>query len=287
MTSYDAEITYDTYADDDAQGDGLPRIQSRHGDPAANSAFRFFLAQENTFDGFEPSEPWRAHTEYFKATNTRVPGWACEALPMMIICARSQVYAKGPDGKRTSWVASWPKDAPKNSHGMHVDVLLYAKGLELLGPVVWSTNGSTTSFAIIGQKGTRQPEGGILSRIRDEVLSTADRLSAKVKTRAKAKAYWAFWATIAGAVDAKGAPVYTQPIAGGSVVTIPVPVLPAVLDGKWLAGVYVGADLDAYGRQLRAEYETWRTETRTDTPTPATNGNGRNVPQDVSDDVEF
>jgi hypothetical protein len=295
MSNYDeTEVQYDSY-DEGEQGDGLIRIQSRHGNPETGSVFRFFLGKDNVPEGFTPGAPWVAHKEYIKSAGKHIEGWKAEALPMMIICARAQAFRKGKDEKREAWVDSWPKDAPPNSHGMHCDVLLIARGLEELGPVVWSTNGASTSFAIISGKGKRQPQGGILERIRNEVLAEADRLSQKVKVRAKNKVYWAFWITIAGQTDKDDSPVYT-PTAGGNPITIPVPLLPPKVDGKWLAERYVGADLDAQGRALRAEYETWRTTRRTDsTPEPqqlmgiteagATRREGRNVPQPVEEEA--
>lgn len=281
MSNYDeTEVSYDSYDDEDGQGDGLPRIQSRHGNPEAGSTFRFFLGAEGLPEGFVPGAPWVAHKEYIKTASKWVEGWKAEALPMYIICARAQVFKKDKEGKREAWVDSWPKDAPPNSHGMHCDVLLVAQGLEALGPVVWSTNGSSTSFAIIGNKGKRQPQGGILARIRDEVLAEADRLSAKVKVRAKNKVYWAFWVTIAGQKDAKGQPIYT-PTPSGSPITIPVPVLPAKVDAAWLKANYVGADIDRYGRELRAEFETWRNTKRTE----SAQVEHRNIPEEVEADL--
>lgn len=283
MSNYDeTEVQYDSYDDEDGQGDGLPRIQSRHGNPEAGTGFRFFLGAENVPEGFVPGAPWVAHKEYIKSASKWVEGWKAEALPMYIICARAQVFKKDKEGKREAWVDSWPKDAPPNSHGMHCDVLLCAKGLEALGPVVWSTNGSSTAFAIIGNKGKRQPQGGILARIRDEVLAEADRLSAKVKVRAKNKVYWAFWITIAGQKDAKGQPVYT-PTPSGNPITIPVPVLPAKVDAAWLKQNYVGADIDQYGRALRAEYETWRNTKRAETALAEVEH--RNIPEEVETDL--
>jgi hypothetical protein len=177
MSNYDeTEVQYDSY-DEGEQGDGLIRIQSRHGNPETGSVFRFFLGKDNVPEGFTPGAPWVAHKEYIKSAGKHIEGWKAEALPMMIICARAQAFRKGKDEKREAWVDSWPKDAPPNSHGMHCDVLLIARGLEELGPVVWSTNGASTSFAIISGKGKRQPQGGILERIRNEVLAEADRLS--------------------------------------------------------------------------------------------------------------
>jgi hypothetical protein len=284
MSNYDeTEVTYDSYDDGDGQGDGLVRIQSRHGNPEIGSAFRFFLGANNVPEGFAPGAPWVAHQEYLKSKNEKIDGWKCEALPMYIICARAQPFKKDKDGKRTEWVESWPKNAPANSHAMHADVLLIAAGLEELGPVVWSTNGSSTAFAIISGKGKNQPQGGILERIRTEVLAEADRLSAKVKVRAKNKVYWAFWVTISGQADAKGNPVYTKTSSGGAI-TLPVPVLPAKVDGAWLATNYVGAEIDTYGRQVRAEYETWRSTKRTDEAQPAKAQGGRNVPQEIEEE---
>lgn len=287
MSNYDeTEVQYDSYDDDNGEGDGLPRIQSRHGSPEAGTTFRFFLGKENVPEGFIPGAPWVAHKEYIKAAGKHIEGWKAEELPMMIICARAQPYHKGADQKRDKWVETWPKDAPANSHGMHADVLLIAQGLEALGPVVWSTNSTSHAFAIVSGKNKRQPAGGILERIRNDVLAEADRVSSKIKVRAKNKVYWAFWITIAGQKDAKGEPVYT-PTSSGNAITVPVPVLPAKVDAKWLAAQYVGAESDTYGRQVRADYETWRNTRRTDTAQPSQPAkSGRNVPQPIEEEAE-
>lgn len=287
MSNYDeTEQQYDSYDDENGQNDGLTRIQSRHGNPETGSTFRFFLGRDSVPEGFTPGAPWTPHKEYIKSAAKHIEGWKADALPMMIICAKAQPFRKGKDEKREAWVDVWPKDAAPNSHGMHADVLLIAKGLEELGPVVWSTNGASTAFAIISGKGKRQPQGGILERIRNEVLAEADRLSKKVTVRAKNKVYWAFWVTVRGQTDKDGNPVYA-PTGGGNPITIPVPALPTKVDAKWLAEHYVGAELDTQGRDLRAQYETWRTTRRTDSAQPAAPSNGRNVPQPIEEEAEY
>lgn len=287
--SYDStDVQYDSYDESDRQGDGLITIQGRHGNPEAKTAFHFFLGKANVPDGFTPGAPWVAHEEYIKTKGETVEGWKAEELAMYIICARAQPYAKGADGKRTAWVEQWPKGAAPNSHAMHCDVLLVAQGLEELGPVKWVSNGSAISFAIIAGKGKEQPQGGILERIRCEVLEVADKLSPK--GRAKNRVYWAFWITIAGQRDPKsGKPIYTKTASGGAI-TIPVPILPPVVDAKWLKDNYVGAEIDLYGKEQRAIWETWRATKLTDDaqqPVKA-QANGRNVPVEVTEeDIPF
>lgn len=280
--SYDStDVQYDSYEDNDRQNDGLISIQGRHGNPEANSAFRFFLGKANVPEGFTPGAPWVAHQEYIKQKGEWVEGWKAEELPMYIICARAQPFAKDKDGKRVGWVDKWPKGAPANSHAMHCDVLLVAQGLEELGPVKWVSNGSAISFAIVAGKGKEQPQGGILERIRSEVLEVADKLSPK--GRAKNRVYWAFWITIAGQKDAKGKPIYTKTPSGGTI-TIPVPLLPPVVDAKWLVANYVGAEIDLYGKAQRALWELWRATKMTDDALPVAPQNGKNVPQPVEEE---
>lgn len=279
--SYDStDVQYDSYDDGERQGDGLISLQGRHGNPEARTAFHFFLGKENVPEGFTPGAPWVAHDEYIKQKGETVEGWKADELPMYIICARAQPYAKGADGKRTAWLEQWPKGAAANTVAQHVDVLLVAQGLEALGPVKWVSNGSAISFAIVAGKSPRQPQGGILERIRTEVLAEADRLSPKA--RARNNVYWAFWVTIAGQKDAKGKPVYTKTASGGAI-TIPVPLLPATVDAAWLKANYVGADIDIYGKEIRALYEVWRSTKMTDEPQPA--ASGRNVPQPIEEEV--
>lgn len=275
--SYDStEVTYDSYSDDERQNDGLISIQGRHGIPEAKTAFHFFLGKANVPESFTPGAPWVAHDEYIKTKGETVEGWKADELAMYIICVRGQPYQKGADGKRIAWVDRWPKGAAPNSHAMHVDVLLVAQGLEELGPVKWVSNGSAISFAIVAGKGKEQPQGGILERLRSEVLAKADELSPK--GRAKNKVYWAFWVTIAGQRDAKGNVVYTKTPSGGAI-TIPVPLLPPVVDAKWLKDNYVGAEIDLYGKEQRALWEEWRATKMTDEAQPV--ATGRNVPQEV------
>jgi hypothetical protein len=276
--SYDqTDVQYDQYSDSDGQGDGLISIQGRHGNPEAKSGFHFFLGKANVPDGYTPGAPWEAGQEFIKQKGEWVDGWKCDALAMRIICVRAQPFEKDKDGRRLRWVEQWPKNAPANSHAMHCDVLMIASGIEDLGPVKWVSNGSAISFAIVAGKGKEQPQGGILERIRSEVLTVADQLSPK--GRAKAKVYWAFWITIAGQVDSKGKTVYTKTPSGG-VITLPAPVLPEVVDKKWLIDNYAGPEADLEGKQLRAEWELWRSTRMTDEPQAP----GRNVPEEIEED---
>ena len=283
--SYDqTDVQYDSYQDEDRQSDGLISIQGRHGAPEAKSGFHFFLGKANVPEGFTPGAPWEAGQEFIKQKNEWVGGWKCDMLAMMIICARAQPFRKDKDGKREAWVDQWPKGAAPNTHAMHVDVLLIASGLEELGPVKWVSNGSAISFAIVAGKGKEQPQGGILERVRSEVLHTADQLSPK--GREKAKAYWCFWITVAGQRDAKGGVVYTKTKSGG-VTTIPVAILPDVIDKKWLVDNYVGAEWDLRGKELRAEWELWRATKLTDDHIGGELGPMRNTPQEIENEPPF
>lgn len=293
MSNFDDEMhgtTFGDYQDDERQGDGLVRLQWRQGDPKANTGGYFFLSMKNVPEGFAPNgDSWQTHEEYFENTRTRDQGWKSTALPMMIICARGQVFVRPPDGSKQGkiWLDRW--DASRDC-AQHVDLLLIADGLQELGPVCWSTNSTTVAFAIIsGADPKRNPAGGILHRIREEVLGAADRASKVMQNRKAKKLYWLFWITIASQTDAKGKPVFT-PTAGKDV-TLPAPVLPATVDTKWLSAAYVGKEMAEYGESMRGLFDEWRLTKFTNDPVPATAAqpeptartNGRNVPESIED----
>ena len=285
MTTFDQDDgkQYGEYQDDDPQGDGLVRIQWRHGDKKNKSAGFFFLAKEGTPDGFVPGTAWTAHEEYFESTDKTVNGWKAEQLPMAIICARSQPYIRGAQGAQPVWLDSWPKDSA-DSIAMHCDVLLIADGLQELGVVKWATNGSTVAFAIIGRADPkRDPQGGILHRIREEVLQAAD-VAAKIAYRKKKKLYWLFWVTIATERDPKGQIVYTP--TKGPMVTIPRVQLPPTIDRAWLVENFVGQGTATYGEEMRSQYDAWRLTKQGNEPVTPTAG-GRNVPQAIEEDLPF
>lgn len=290
MTSFDETDQYDQYDDGDGQGDGLIRLQWRQGSVQQGTPGYFYLSRANVPDGFAPEgDHWQPHQEYFKATRSRDTGWKAEQLPLYLICARGQPYRRDADGGRAEWLDAWPKGAAPNTIGMHADVLLVADGLEALGPVCWSTNSTTTAFAIIsGADPKRNPKGGILHRIREEVLGLADALSKQLKDRKKKKLYWLFKVTIASERDAAGQIVYTA-TKSGTDVTLPVPVLPSTIDAAWLSAHYVGPEIAAYGKGIRAQYEAWRaTRFTNDAPVAVANA-ARNVPQaiEADDDLPF
>lgn len=284
MTSFDTDEQFATYDDNDHDGDGLVRIQWRQGSVQQGTGGYFFLSKKNVPDGFAPAgDVWMPHQEYFKESRTRDDGWKAEALPMYIICARAQPFRKGIDSKNKTWLEAWPKGAEPNTIAQHADVLLVADGLQELGPVCWSTNSTTTAFAVIsGADPKRSPKGGILHRIREEVLGAADMASKTLKERRKKKLYWLFWITITTQRDAKGQIVYT-PTKSGTDVTLPVPLLPDTIDAAWLSAAFVGAEIAVYGRDIRAQYESWRATKFTNDAVPAALPAGRNVPQPVTD----
>lgn len=292
MSNFDEEtgVQYGDYADDDRTGDGLVRLQWRQGDVKAGTGGYFFLSKKNVPEGFTPSgESWKPHAEYFEGTRTRDDGWKAESLPVCIICARAQPFIRPADGSKANkvWLNAWDKNNDRCAQ--HADVLLIADGLEQLGPVCWSTNSTTVAFAIIsGADPKRNPQGGILHRIREEVLDAADKASKAFTERKRKKLYWLFWITIATQRDAKGAVVFTP--TSGKDVTLPAAVLPAKIDATWLNSAYSGKDMAGYGEAMRAAYDEWRltkftNEPQEAQPVAATNGH-RNIPQPV-DDIEF
>lgn len=280
MSDFESEIKeaeFTTYADETTQGDGLIRIQWRHGDPKQNTGGYFFLAKSATPEDFTPTgDLWKEHSEYFEQSRTREDGWKAEQLPMCIICARAQPYIRG--DKVKTWLDKWPKDTPNVA--MHVDVLLVAEGLEDLGPVCWSTNGTKTAFAIIGRADAKRGyPGGILDRVRSEVLAPMGKIVGKDIS----KQYWLFWITVGTERNDKGI-VYTE--TPGKLVTLPVPDLPAVVDKDWLKKQYAGKAMIDYGETMRGQYDDWKTKRFTNDG-PATAPNGKNTPQPVETDEDL
>lgn len=276
---------YESYQDDERQGDGLIRIQWRQGDVKQGTPGYFYLSQRDVPEGFTPAgDHWSSCQEYFEQTDTRDQGWKAERLPVAVICARAQPYRRG-DVKE--WLETWPKGGDSADIAMHSDVLLVADGLQDLGPVVWSTNATTTAFAVIGRPDPKKdPAGGILHQIREQVLGAADK-AAKVAYRKQKKLYWLFWVTIGSQRDGKGAVVFTKTKA--KAVTKPVPLLPAAVDVAWLKANYVGAEMANYGNEMRRMYEDWRaTKMTNDAPRPVQAATaGRNVPQPIESDEDL
>lgn len=285
--SYDQDdgAQYGDYQDDDRVGDGLIRLQWRQGDVKQSTPGFFYLSKKDAPEGFVPTgKAWQACKEFFESTNTREDGWKAEALPVAIICARAQPYVRPPQNSQLpkQWLDVWPKNSSDGSIAMHCDVLLVADGLQDLGVVAWSTGGSTTAFAIIGQADPRKdPQGGILHRIREEVLDTADK-AAQFAYRKKKKLYWLFWITIAGQRDAKGEIVFTP--TKGKTITRPVPMLPVAVDTAWLKANFVGTEMAMFGEEMRRAYDDWRLTKRTNDAQATKANNGRNVPQPITAD---
>lgn len=270
------DVSFGDYQDDEQQGDGLPRLQWRQGDPKQNTPGYFFLSKDNAPEGFTPGAPWQACQEYFEMTRTRSEGWKAEALPMCVICARAQPYQRG---EPKVWLDRWPKGAPSNTIGQHVDVLLVAQGLEELGPVCWSTNSTTVAFAVIASPDPkRNPAGGILHRLREEVLKPMGAAMKPAKDLRKQP--WLCWVTVGTQRDDKGAVVFTA--TAGKDVTLPVIQLPAAVDLTWLRTNYSGRQMATYGEELRFQYDAWRNARRTnDAPQLATGG--KNTPQPLEE----
>ena len=267
-------MTFGDYQDEDSRGDGIVRIQWRQGDVKAGTPGYFFLAGDNVPEGFTPGAPWVATNEYFEMTRTRSAGWKADELPVCVICARAQPYLRG---EQKTWIDKWPKGAAANTVGQHADVLLIAAGLESLGPVCWSTNSTTVAFAIItGPDPKRTPAGGILHRIREEVLKPAGQ--AFKPQRDLTRQPWLFWVTIHSQRDAKGAVVFT-PTAGKDV-TLPVVDIPTQVDLAWLKQAYSGKDMAQYGEDMRLTYDLWKNTRFTNEaqPTPT----GKNAPQPIT-----
>jgi len=275
------DVQFQEYIEEGQPGDGLIRIQWRNGDPKTNSAGYFFLAKANAPEGFEPGAAWEDHTEYFEGSRTREAGWKATALPVCIICTRAQPYVRGTDGRK-EWRTKWATN--EQGAAQHVDVLLIADGLQELGPVCWSTNSTKAAFAIIGRADAKRGySGGILERIRNEVLIPAGRHAGDDKKFIKQP--WVFWVTITSEHDAKGTPTYTE--TPGKLVTLPVVELPAKIDHEWLKEAYSGKEMMLYGEEMRAKYDAWKTTKYTNEAQPEPTQPAKNAPELIDPDMPF
>ena len=285
--SNDFDVNIPQYADEQ-YGDGLVRIQWRNGLPQSKTGGRFFVAAKRLPDGFTPGEPWQQTTEVFESGDEE-EGWTCDELEMLIITHRSQPFQNIGEGRArtTFWLDRWVKGGEKQS--MAVDVLVIARGLEELGPVVWSSKTVKTSFAIISS-GAKGGEAGIIATAQDLIVKPMSKVANKALDT------YCFWVTVGTELDVsskltnlRGKPIYVE--AGSRKVTRPVLRLPSEVTREYCKSIWAGTE---YIRDvlvpLRERYEGWRHERRTndDAPAPAAAATGgRNVPQvyDESDDV--
>lgn len=273
MTDFASDIqdtNIPVYADEQ-QGDGLLRIQWRNGEPKLKSAGRFFVDGERLGDR-AIGEPWASVTETFESGED-AEGFGTEQLRIAILGVRQQpfVYEGEGRGQYKVWYERWEKGNPDMR--MQVDVLCLAQGLADepgVAPVVWSSSTIKTSFAIVGSK---EPS------IR---VALAKLLKAGKAIAGKDMPSWAFWLPIASQRDGKTKkPIYQE--TPGRPVTPPIVHVPAELTRDHLNKLYVGRELLTYGADLRAEWDEWLKERRTnDAPEPATAAaparGGRNVP---------
>jgi hypothetical protein len=278
MSNFDYTGTLPTY-EDERQGDGLVRVQWLNGDIKARTGGRFFVAADRLPDGFTPGAPWAAHTEVFD-NGDESEGFRADALNLIALCARRQIYKSEGDGKRA--VKIW---MPKNyrwikgdtAQRMHVSLLCIMQGLEDLGPVVWSTNATKTSFAMLA----------ILDGVKEAIKPA-------VKSAGKPLPTFGFWLPVASEKDAKGKVKYTE--TPGKHVTLPVlgwgaDVALEVLQEHWVGGAYLSDTLIP----MRDEYEVWRQTYQTNGGTEDAAGYfeaqpaapRRNVPQPAEDDEDL
>jgi hypothetical protein len=261
---------------DDPTGDGLLRIQWRNGEPRMKSAGRFFVDGDKLGDR-AIAAPWAATTETFESGD-EAEGFGTEQLRVAILGVRQQpfVFVGEGRGQYKVWHEKWEKGS--TDMRMQVDVLCLVQGLADspdAAPVVWASSTIKTSFAIIGSK---EPS------IR---VALAKILKAGKAFAGKDLPSWFFWLPIAGERDAKTKkPIYVE--TPGRQVTPPKVHVPDELSREMLNKLYVGKDLLTYGADLRAEWDEWLKERRTNDgddrePAAAPARGGRNAPQPLDD----
>lgn len=266
---------------DDQQGDGLIRIQWRNGEQRTKTGGYFFVAAERLGDAV-PGTPWEPFTDTFN-DGSEVDGYKTEQLDMLILCVRQQPFIwsapAGHPGRYKIWQTKWQRG--EANQGMQVEVLALMDGFGS-EPIVWSSATIKTSFAIIGRGGKGECPG-IIASVFEYLVRPAEKSG---NTRLDT---YCFLATVATEKDDKGKVLYTA--TQGKAVTRPVLVLPDTPDLDWVRTRYAGT---AYIRDtlipLREQYEDWRRERRTNSEpddTPAAATNGRNVPEEIGDDLPF
>jgi len=270
------------YNDND-QGDGLLRIQWRNGEQRVRTGGYFFVPADRLGD-MVPGAPWEAYTDTFN-DGSEVDGYKAEQLDMLIFCVRQQPFIwsapAGSPGRYKIWGTRWQRG--EANQGMQVEVLALVEGFGD-EPVVWSSATIKTSFAIIG-RGGKGEKPGIIASISEHLVRPAEK-SGNVKLDT-----YCFLATVATEKDDKGKIVYTP--TQGKAVTRPVLVLPETPDLEWVRMRYAGtANIRDTLIPLRQQYEDWRRERRTNDSEPSEPGetaapNGRNVPEEVDDDLPF
>lgn len=270
-TNFDYGVDFKKY-DDERQGDGLIRLQWRNGEQRSKTGGYFFLPAER-LNGFTPSAPWQPFTDTFN-DGSEVDGYKAETLRIAVIGVRQQPFIKDNDGRKT-WLpkGKYAKDEP--GAGLQVDVLCAAEGLEELGVVCWASSTIKTSFAIVSRGDKTGTGKGIAHRIKDELVKPAEQI---VKRELRP---WCFWAEITTERDTQNKVVYTA--TKGKSVTRPVLRTPPIIDKAYLVSIATGRDMAAWGESMRAEYDGWFKEERTN-DAPVKPNNGRNVPQEIESD---
>lgn len=255
-------IEFKTYSDE-THGDGLVRIQWRNGEARSKTGGYFFVAADRLGD-FTPAAPWEPFTDTFD-DGSESDGYKAEQLHLAIIGVRQQPFIRKDSTK--IWLEKYAKG--EQGASLQVDVLCVAEGLEDLGVVVWGSATVKTGFAIVGR-----PDG-IIHRIHNEILKPASALAKKDMRP------WCFWATIGTERDAKNKVIYTPTL--GKPVTRPVLLLPVEITKEWLGEQYTGRSMVEFGEQIRASYDDWMKERRTNDAPPAQPTNGKNVPQPIDE----
>lgn len=209
-----------------------PRLYWHNGDRRAKTPGSFYTNADEYTD--PPIKPW-ALVDRFQGEQ----GYTTTLLKIAIIGIRMQPFITDPQSKQRIYI-----DAYRPGALIQTDVLCFADGIT--DPVVWRTKGLTG-------KAVTDRARGIVAQYRATLLRAASAEAGKVMP------LWTFWLPITGESE-RGVPIYRD-TGHGSYVTPPIlhpqatETTPKVMDR-----LFVGAELLAFGADVRRQYDGWLKE---------------------------
>ena len=243
MSLSDLDTFSTQYDDNFSTGDGSLRINWYNGAPMMRTPGAFFVAQRRLEQvGTDTlGSPWKKVTRVF-ASGEEEDGWETTKLKIAPIGIRTQDVNVKTDGVLEFLQGRFSREMRPAGWSIYTELMCMIEGWD--GPVKWSAKRIKTSMAIIN--GWRA--------FRKEILDEARRSRKNPRIPA-----WAFWVTVASALDSKGKPVYEDTSETGPKVTPPVWQWPVGTTEERIAAMYVGKTLLDRGETLRSDFNTFFT----------------------------
>jgi hypothetical protein len=256
MSLSDLDTFSTQYDDTFSTGDGSLRINWYNGTPMLRTPGAFFVSQRRLEQVGADSldNPWKKVTRVF-ASGEEEDGWETAKLKLAPIGIRTQDVNIKPDGVLEFLTGRFSRENRPSGWSVYTELLCMVEGWD--GPVKWSAKRIKTSMAIIN--GWRA--------YRKEILDEARRTRKNPRIPA-----WAFWATVASAVDAKGKPIYEDTSENGPKVTPPVWQWPLGSTEERISAMYVGKTMLNRGEALRSEFNMFFTTNVDGSPNGSGNG---------------